>query len=143
MGGTRATALDRRTVLRTGVHLALITTALVSLVLEPVLAIHIGLGLTFVGLVVVHIVQRRRTTATLVGRLIRVRSLPTRSGRLALADLVLAALTAAMLASGIWDWAIGHPTAIRWHAITGVLLAGFLVVHTLRRRRSLTHSAVR
>lgn len=143
MSGTRATALDRRTALRTGVHLALITTALVSLVLEPVLAIHIGLGLTFVGLVVVHIVQRRRTTATLAARLVRVRSLPTRSGRLALADLVLATLTAAMLVSGFWDWAIGHPTTIRWHAISGVLLAGFLVVHTLRRRRRLTHSAVR
>lgn len=78
VSGTRLAARDRQTVLRTCVHLALIATALVSLVLEPVLAIHIGLGLIFVGLVVVHIVQRRQTTANLAARLVRVRSMRTR-----------------------------------------------------------------
>jgi hypothetical protein len=60
-----------------------------------------------------------------------------------LADTALALLTAAMLASGLWDWLGGHPTRIRWHAVTGVLLAGFLVVHTVRRRGRLRRSTVR
>ena len=59
-----------------------------------------------------------------------------------MADAVLGALTLVMLGSGLWDWASGHPTRIRWHAITGVLLAGFLLVHTLRRRGRLRSSRV-
>ena len=65
------------------------------------------------------------------------------SGRLALADLLLAVITAGMLASGFWDWFAGHPTKIRWHAITGVVLAILLMVHTIRRRSRLRRSAVR
>jgi hypothetical protein len=61
---------------------------------------------------------------------------------MALADLVLLAVSAAMLASGLWDWALGHPTRIRWHAIAGVLLAAMLVIHTVRRRRQLVGSQV-
>jgi hypothetical protein len=64
-------------------------------------------------------------------------------GRLAMADAVLTALTVVMLASGLWDWVDGHPTRIRWHAITGVLLAGFLGVHTLRRSSRLRASTLR
>ena len=48
-----------------------------------------------------------------------------------------------MLASGLYDWVAGHPTRIRWHALSGVVLAGFLLVHTLRRRRRLHRSSVR
>lgn len=110
-----------------------------SLVLEPELGLHVLLGLAFVGLVVVHLGQRRRTSSALVRRLRR----PVgRSGRLALADVLLAALTVAMLGSGLWDW-LDQPTKIRWHAITGVLLAGLLAVHTTRRSRRLRKSDVR
>ena len=52
-------------------------------------------------------------------------------------------LTAVLLASGLYDWIAGHPTRIRWHALTGVALAGLLLVHTLRRRRRLYRSSVR
>lgn len=65
------------------------------------------------------------------------------AGRLALADLLLAVITAGMLASGFWDWFAEHPTKIRWHAITGVVLAILLAVHTIRRRSRLRRSAVR
>jgi hypothetical protein len=53
------------------------------------------------------------------------------------------AVTLVMLASGFWDLFVGHPTKIRWHAITGVLLAVTVVVHTLRRRSRLRASNVR
>jgi hypothetical protein len=47
-----------------------------------------------------------------------------------------------MLLSGFIDLGIGHPTRIRWHAISGVALAIWLVAHTLRRRARLRNSHV-
>jgi hypothetical protein len=125
------------------VHLGLIAAAATSLVFEPVLSLHIVLGVGFVALVIVHLSQRRRVSVLLVKRLQRPRDLKQPAGRLALSDAVLMALTIAMFASGLWDWIIGHPTRIRWHAITGVLLAIYLLVHTLRRWRRLRSSMVR
>ena len=125
------------------VHLTLILTAAVSLALEPLLMLHVVLGLVFVGFVAVHLAQRRRVSTVLVARLRSLAALPTPAGRLALADTALTLLTLAMFASGLWDWGTGHPTRIRWHAITGVLLAGFLLVHTVRRRSRLRTSRVR
>jgi len=108
---------------------------------EPlVLAIHIAVGLAFAVLAGMHLVQRRRVSA---GLLARVRILARPAGRLALADLLLVLVTAGMLVSGFWDWFAGHPTKIRWHAITGVVLAILLLAHTVRRRRRLRRSAVR
>ena len=115
----------------------------VSLVLEPDLTIHMGLGLVFVGLVVTHLAQRRKVSAGLLRQLTKLRVPPGKGGRLALTDLFLVLLTAAMLGSGLWDWLAGEPTRIRWHAISGVVLAGFLAVHTLRRRRRVLHTNVR
>lgn len=116
----------------------------VSLMFEPlVLAIHIAVGLAFVVLASMHLAQRRRVSARLLTRLARVRMLAGPAGRLALADLLLAAVTAGMLVSGFWDWLAGHPTKIRWHAITGVVLAILLLAHTVRRRTRLRRSTVR
>lgn len=127
------------------VHLGLVATTIVSLVFEPlILAIHIAVGLAFAVLSVAHLVQRRRVSARLLARLSRPgRTLAGPAGRLALADALLAALAAGMLASGFWDWLAGHPTRIRWHAITGVALTALLVVHTARRRSRLRRSKVR
>lgn len=124
------------------VHLALIVTAIVSLVFEFVLTIHVVVGLVFVGFVVVHLAQRRRATGRLVRHLVRARGRYLGPARLAWADLSLAVLSGAMLLSGLWDWAEGHPTRIRWHALTGVALAALLIVHTLRRRRRLRTSKI-
>ncbi len=134
---------SRSALLRWSVHLLLITNAVASLVLEPILTLHVIVGLLFVGFVVVHLVQRRKTSAKLLRRLVHLRGLNRRPGRLAVADALLFVLTAGMLASGLWDLAIGHPTRIRWHAITGVILIAYLVVHTLRRRTRLRRSQVR
>ena len=134
----------RRALLRWLVHLGLIGTLVVSLVFEPlVLAIHIAVGLVFAVLTGLHLAQRRRVSASLLARLARVGILARPAGRLALADLLLAVITAGMLVSGFWDWSAGHPTRIRWHAITGVVLAILLLAHTVRRRSRLRRSAVR
>ena len=108
---------------------------------EPlVLAIHIAVGLAFAVLASMHLTQRRRVSGRLLAR---VRILARPAGRIALADLLLALVTVGMLVSGFWDWFAGHPTKIRWHAITGVVLAILLVAHTVRRRRRLRRSTVR
>ena len=138
-----ARASSRRQSQRWLVHLGLIATAVVSLVFEFVLTVHIVLGLIFCALVVAHVAQRRRTSNRLLRRLVRVTTWHQTQGRLALADLFLLVMTAAMLASGLWDWSLGHPTRVRYHAITGVVLAFVLLVHTWRRRRRLRSSRVR
>jgi hypothetical protein len=136
--------VTRRAALRWLVHLGLIGTVVVSLVFEPlVLTIHIAVGLVFTALAGMHLAQRRRVSASLMARLGRVRALARPAGRLALADTLLAVITAGMLVSGFWDWFAGHPTRIRWHAITGVVLAILLLIHTVRRRSRLRRSKVR
>ena len=133
------------TTVRWLVHLGLVGMTIVSLVFEPlILTIHIVLGLAFAVLAVAHLIQRRRVSARLLARLSRPgRTLAGPAGRLALADALLAAMTAGMLASGFWDWSAGHPTRIRWHAISGIVLTVLLAVHTVRRRSRLRRSKVR
>jgi hypothetical protein len=140
---TQLAARRRGQASRWWIHVALIVSATVSLMFEPVLTVHIIVGLTFVGLVGAHLVQRRRISAALLRRIPQVKTLHHPAGRLALADVLLTALTMGMFASGLWDWAAGHPTRIRWHALTGFVLAGYLVVHTVRRRARLRTSGVR
>ncbi len=133
----------RRALTRWLVHLGLIVTAVVSVAFEPVLTVHVVVGLVFIALVGAHLLQRRRVSASLSRRLLHVSSYLRPTGRLALADALLAALTTGMLVSGFWDWFAGHPTRIRWHALTGIVLLGLLVVHTVRRGRRLRSSQVR
>jgi len=125
------------------VHLGLIVTTVVSLVFEFVLTVHVVIGLLFIAFVAAHLLQRRRATIALARRLPRVATWARRASRMALADTTLLVLTLAMLLSGFVDVGLGHPTRIRWHAISGVVLTVLLVVHTLRRRHRLTSSAIR
>ncbi|HSN03278.1 MAG TPA: hypothetical protein VLS91_07325 [Acidimicrobiales bacterium] len=121
----------------------MIVSGVVALALEPILTIHIVAGLLFVGLVVVHLVQRRRTSRVLARRVLQAEAVLSRSGRLALSDALLLVATSVMFASGLWDWYAGHATRIRYHAISGVLLGVIALVHTWRRRRRLRSSLVR
>jgi hypothetical protein len=57
--------------------------------------------------------------------------------------MLLAALTLAMLVAGFLDWFAGHPTRVRWHALTGVALTVMLAIHTIRRRARLRRTTVR
>jgi hypothetical protein len=107
------------------------------------LSLHIGLGLVFVVLVGIHLGQRRRVSTRLVLRLLKLQKLFVPAGRLAIADGFLFAISSAMLVSGFWDLLAPHHTKIRWHAITGVVLVVFLVVHTLRRWKRLRFSQIR
>jgi hypothetical protein len=134
----------RRALYRWLVHLGLTATVVVSLVFEPlVLAIHIAVGLVFAVLAGTHLAQRRRVSANLAARLASARALTRPAGRMALADALLAGISVGMLISGFWDWFAGHPTRIRWHALTGVALAVLLLVHTVRRRSRLRRSEIR
>lgn len=111
---------------------------------EPtVLLIHIFVGLLFAALVGIHVTQRRHVSGRLLRQFLRVRTLHRPRGKLAIADVLLGALTVGMLVSGFWDWYAGHPTRIRWHALTGFLLVAFLVVHTLNRQNRLRSSHIR
>lgn len=132
----------RPAVLRWLVHVALTATLALSLLLEPLLTLHIVFGLVFVSMVAVHLWQRRRVSRSLLAVLRRPRGWLRPGGRLALADLALLAITTVMLASGLWDWLAGR-TTIRWHALSGVLLAVVTAVHVVRRRRRLRRSSVR
>ena len=142
MTDTRQEAARKEALSRWWVHLGLIVTVTISLWFEPMLTIHIVVGLAFVGFCIAHVRQRRRISLNLLDRLKHPLTLHRAQGRLALADALLAALTLVMLATGLWDWLSGEPTRTRWHAISGVILTGFLVVHTIRRRGRLRRSRV-
>lgn len=123
-------------------HVGLIVTTLTSLAFEPMLGIHIAIGFAFGLPVCAHLAQRSRSSMRLVRQLAHFGQMMDPKGRLALADATLAVLTLAMLASGFLDWSIGHPTRIRWHALTGFGLAAYLLVHTLNRRMRLRTSRI-
>ena len=153
-----AVARGHRSQTRFAVHLVLLATfaaslATVTLITEGLP--HLVLGLAFVALVIVHIVQRRHTVARLLGNLVRVRTWFRRRGRLAWSDLVLALLTLNVLVSGIYDLATGnqvilHPRGvgipfrdIGWHVSAALLLTAYLAVHVARRWGRIRRSAIR
>src|SRR3984885_5571451 len=105
--------LTRRVWSRGLVHLGLLLTIVGALATLAILyirnAIHADIGLVFVGLVVVHLLQRRRTVARMVSQLARARSFVERRIRLAGSDLLLAFITLNVFASGVLDWSRGEP----------------------------------
>jgi hypothetical protein len=140
------------------VHLVLLGTFAASL--ATVTAItegwpHLVIGSAFVGLVVVHGVQRRHTVARLVGSLGRPFTWLRRRGRLAWSDLILALLTLNVLVSGSYDLAKGNQVILRprnrgipfrdigWHVCAALLLTAYLVVHVTRRWGRIRRSVIR
>jgi heme exporter protein D len=112
-------------------------------------AIHADIGLAFVGLVVIHLLQRRRTVARMAFQLARARSFVQRRIRLAGSDLLLAFITLNVLVSGVWDWSRGQPVQLplprpfdRWHLLSGIALVIYLTVHVWQRRRRLRGSTI-
>jgi hypothetical protein len=135
------------------VHLGLLLTAAGALGTLTILyirnAIHADIGFVFVGLVVVHLVQRRRTVVRMISQLARVRSYAERRLRLAGSDLVLAFITLNVLVSGVLDWNRGQPIQLplprpfdRWHFLSGVVLVLYLIFHVWHRRKRLRRSTI-
>lgn len=150
-GATRAAWLARS---RWAVHLGLLCTAAAAIgtlqLLHVRIAYHADVGLVFVGLVVVHLAQRRRTIARMVARLSRSRTAVGRRVRLAASDAVLLVVTLNVLASGVVDWSRGAPVDLplpkpftRWHLDAGLVLVVYLVVHVWRRRKRIRRSTIR
>ena len=113
-------------------------------------AYHADVGLAFVGLVVVHLVQRRRTLAHFATLMTRSRRLVQRRTRLVVSDLLLILITLNVLVSGVLDWSRGAPTQLplpvpfdRWHLDSGLVLVIYLTVHVWRRRKRVRRSTIR
>jgi hypothetical protein len=145
--------VSRRTWSRGLVHLGLLLTTAGALATLTILyirnAIHADIGLVFVGLVVVHLLQRRRTVTRMMSQLARVRSFAERRVRLAGSDLILAFITLNVLVSGVLDWGRGEPIQLplpppfdRWHLLSGVALVIYLMVHVWHRRKRLRRSTI-
>ena len=144
----------RRSLSRGAVHLGLLCSAAAALgtleLLHVRIAIHTDVGLVFVGLVVVHLAQRRRTLARMATRIVRAQTIAGRGIRLAVSDLLLLFITLNVLVSGILDWNRGAPIQLplpgpfgRWHAISALALVVYLAVHIWRRRKRLRRSTIR
>jgi hypothetical protein len=148
----------RRARARFAVHLGLLAAFAASLATVTLITEgwpHLVVGLAFVALAVVHLVQRRHTVARLLSNLGRARTWFRRRGRLAWSDLVLALLTFNVLASGTYDLLAGtqvilHPRSIGipfrdmgWHVLSALVLLVYLSVHVARRWRNIRRSAIR
>jgi hypothetical protein len=140
------------------VHLVLLATFAASLATVTAMTEgwpHLAIGSAFVGLVIIHIAQRRHTVARLLGNLGRPRTWFRRRGRLAWSDLILALLTLNVLVSGASDLATGnqvilHPRSagipfrdIGWHVSAALLLLAYLCVHMARRWGRIRRSVIR
>lgn len=151
-------SVERRTTWRVRsrwvVHLGLLVSGVAALgtlqLLHVRIAFHADVGLLFVGLVVVHLAQRRRTLARMATQLVGARTYVGRRIRLAASDIVLFVVGLNVLVSGIVDWGRGVPTDLpfpkpftRWHLDSGLILVVYLVVHVWRRRKRLRRSTIR
>jgi hypothetical protein len=112
------------------------------------LTLHLAAGVSFFALVVLHLLQRRRTVRRLASTLWRATTWVKPRGRLARSDALLIFLTLNVLVSGSFDLVTGNKTplpvvSISWHVLSSLLLLGYLIVHIVRRRSRLAHSHVR
>lgn len=144
----------RRSLSRWAVHLGLLCSAAAALgtlqLLHVRIALHTDVGLVFVGLVVVHLAQRRRTLARMTTQIVRARTIAGRRIRLTVSDLLLLFITLNVLVSGVLDWSRGVPIRLplprpfgRWHLLSGAVLVVYLAVHVWRRRKRLRRSTIR
>jgi hypothetical protein len=144
--------------LRFLVHLVLLVTFAASLATVTIVTEgwpHLVVGSVFLGLVLVHMVQRRHTVARLAVTLGRPLAWLKRRGRMAWSDLVLTLLALNLLVSGTYDLVTGtqvilHPRAagiplrdIGWHVSAALLLLASLCVHVARRWGRIRRSVIR
>ena len=140
------------------VHILLLVTFAASLATVTLITEgtpHLVVGLAFVALVGLHVVQRRHTVMRLLGTLGRARTWLSRRSRLAWSDLALALLTLNVLVSGTCDLVSGnqvnlHPRSvgipfrdIGWHVLSALVLLAYLCVHVARRWGRIRRSVIR
>jgi hypothetical protein len=137
------------------VHLGLLVFAAAALGTLQLLhirnAIHAGVGLTFAGLVVVHLAQRRHRIAGMLARFLGHHRRIARELRLLASDSALVFITANVVVSGLLDWNRGSPTLLpvlpppfgRWHLLSSAVLIVYLIIHVSRRWRRLLRSTIR
>jgi hypothetical protein len=142
---------------RWAVHLALLITVIVALVplllfnVNPRVTVHVVIACVFLGLVIVHLAQRRHTLRRLIAGFVRAGS-RMKGRRLAVSDAIFGLLIVNVLASGIFDLATGQNTRIPlpgiqlfigWHSLSSLLFLGYLIAHVIRRRKRLRRSRIR
>jgi hypothetical protein len=137
------------------VHLGLLVFAAAALGTLQLLhirnAIHVGVGLVFAGLVVIHLAQRRHRITRMLARFLGLRQRVARELRLLASDAILAFLTASVVVSGLLDWNQGSPLLLpalprpfdRWHLLSSAALIVYLIIHVARRWRRLRRSTIR
>ncbi len=140
------------------VHLLMIVTFAASLATVTLITEgwpHLAVGLAFVALAGLHVAQRRRTVARLLGSLGRARTWFRPGGRLAWSDVVLALLTLNVLASGTYDLLSGNQVILNprgigipfrdigWHVLSALVLLVYLCVHVTRRWGRIRRSFIR
>jgi hypothetical protein len=117
----------------------------------PRVTVHVVIACVFLGLVTVHLVQRRHTLSRLAAQLARAGS-RIRGRRLAVSDAIFGFLVLNVLASGIYDLVTGRNTRIDvpgirlyigWHSLSSVVFLGYLIAHVIRRRKRLRRSLIR
>lgn len=113
---------------------------------------HVLISLLVLAVIAAHLVQRRLTVKRLCSHLIeRRREREVRPG-LAQSDLLLSVLTVNAMVSGVADYLMGHPIYLRvpgpyilqkWHALSALVLLGYVVTHVTRRRGRLRRSQIK
>ena len=135
------------------VHVILVFTLLASLVpllifsLGSRVAIHVAIACMFIAFVLVHLGQRRKTVRALLFQLTHFGSGFGNRGRLARSDAVFVFLMLNVLTSGSLDLSIGRNImipglGISWHALSSLLLLGYLLAHVMRRRGRIRSSQI-
>lgn len=113
---------------------------------------HAILGAIVLGLVLIHLYQRRQTVLRLASRLVRLGSATAAQSKLAVSDLILLTLTINAMASGLADYISGQtilfPIQVpslfqKWHLTSVLVLLVYAAVHVIRRSRRLRSSHVR
>ena len=113
---------------------------------------HSIIGLLVLGIVVVHLAQRRLTMRRLLTRFFPGRRPAAHSIRLAMSDSILMILTLNAMVSGTVDFVVGRVVTLpipgpyilqKWHAMSVLVLLVYVIVHVVRRRKRLRTSHIR
>lgn len=155
MDEDRVKVQGQRVLYRSITHLGLIVSAVGALAtlqfLHIRIAIHADVGLVFMALVVIHLVQRRETIRRMLSKLSHLRWFADAKNYLAGSDALLGFVALNVLVSGVVDWNQGQPTQLpllpgpfgRWHTLSSVILVAYLTSHVWHRRKRLRRSRIR